>query len=131
MRREAIAPCGMNCALCAVYQREKKSCPGCRADGAGKPGHCRNCAIKSCAMERTEGGRCEACPDFPCERVKRLDRRYQKQYNVSLLENLRTVQAEGMDAFLQKEGARWTCSACGERLCVHENTCPSCGRERK
>lgn len=131
MRREAIAPCGMNCDLCAVHQREKKSCPGCRTDGAGKPGHCRSCAIKSCSMERVVGGRCEACPDFPCDRLKRLDRRYRQQYNVSLLENLRTVQAEGMDAFLQKEAARWTCPACGKRLCIHANACPSCGAERK
>ncbi|MDC0700620.1 DUF3795 domain-containing protein [Clostridium sp. D33t1_170424_F3] len=131
MKRETIAPCGMNCALCAVYQREKKNCPGCRAGSAGKPGHCRSCAIKSCSVMRTEGGRCETCPDFPCERLKRLDRRYRKQYHVSLLENLRMIQAEGMDAFLREEDARWTCSACGERLCMHETTCPSCGKERK
>ena len=32
-----IAPCGMNCALCSGFQREKKPCLGCNADDENKP----------------------------------------------------------------------------------------------
>jgi len=34
---ELIAPCGMNCALCMAYQRQKNHFNGCNLDNNNKP----------------------------------------------------------------------------------------------
>lgn len=59
MKRELVAPCGMNCRLCVAYVRKKNPCPGCRGADEGKPRHCVACAIKNCEIiGRSESGLC-------------------------------------------------------------------------
>ncbi|MFZ3074083.1 MAG: hypothetical protein WA093_03070 [Minisyncoccales bacterium] len=45
MKSNLIAPCGMNCALCMAYLREKNHCPGCGGEAIGA---CQKCTIKNC-----------------------------------------------------------------------------------
>ena len=45
---------------------------------------------------------CFECPDFPCERLEKLDRRYRDQYGMSMIETLRYVQINGIGKFLKK-----------------------------
>ncbi len=132
-RAALIAPCGMDCALCWAYQAQRhdlkkqgvnrKYCPGCIPRGE----HCRHMRD---ACETIGNGRvrfCFECGKFPCDRLKRLDARYRTKYHMSMIENLQSIQSQGMDAFLRDQQARWTCKTCGEDLlCCHCGLCLSC-----
>ncbi len=135
MEERLIAPCGMNCNVCISYQAQryhlnekgfaKQYCPGCRPRG-------KNCAFlkKSCQL-LGEGlvQFCFECHDFPCERLQGLDRRYRGKYHLSMIDNLRFLQAEGMEKLLEREEAKWRCPTCREAICCHTGLCLNCDLE--
>lgn len=123
-----IAPCGMNCALCHAYVREKKSCPGCRGSDDAKSKSCLTCRIKSCGKIAKGGIKyCFGCDDYPCARLRHLDKRYRTNYGMSMIENLDAIRSLGIRRFIEMEKKRWACPACGKLLCVHKPVCLSCG----
>ena len=124
-RRELFAPCGMDCAVCYQHLRAKKPCPGCLAGDEGKPNHCRACAIRDCRDEKGVDY-CFSCPEFPCKRVKALDKTYRTRYGVSLVDNGARVREAGMAAFLAAEAEAWTCPTCGGAISLHDGSCPAC-----
>jgi len=127
-----IAPCGINCAVCRAYLRERNPCPGCRADDAGKPKTRVNCKIKTCnQIIEEEHEYCYQCDEFPCKRLLTLDKRYRKRYNMSVVENLENIRDTGMEQFLENEKTKWTCMECGGTICVHNGSCIGCGKEIK
>jgi hypothetical protein len=128
-REELIAACGMNCALCYAFLREKNRCGGCNGEDDAKPRHCAVCRIKTCD-ERT-GDLCFECAKHPCTRLRRLDRRYRAKYGMSMLENLDFIRELGLEAFLAFERVRWTCAGCGGAICVHSEHCIYCGHLRE
>ena len=131
IKRAMIAPCGMNCAICVGHLREKNVCPGCNGADDLKVPHCALCRIKNC--EQLASGRskfCFRCDRFPCLRLKQLDKRYRTRYGMSMIENLETIRASGIRAFVEAERRRWTCPECGGIVCVHRRECLYCGRER-
>ena len=122
-----IAPCGMNCALCMAYQRDKKKCPGCLADDKDKNPSCVRCVVKNCETRiENKWDHCYPCGRYPCARIKQLDKRYRTKYNMSMIENLGHIRDDGMDSFLQQQAERWTCQKCGKELCVHRDYCLNC-----
>jgi len=123
-----IAPCGMNCAICHGYLREKNTCVGCRNDDVDKSAYCRSCIIKNCEhIENSESKFCYECEKLPCKRLKQLDKRYRDKYHMSMLENLEYIKNKGIDKFLKNEKKRWTCRNCGSIICVHRDKCLECG----
>ncbi len=46
---------------------------------------------------------------------------------MSMLENLADIQEHGVQAFLERERAGWTCADCGGVVCVHREKCLFCG----
>ncbi len=126
-----IAPCGMNCALCRGYLRTKNHCDGCRTAAPTKPKYCTACRIRNCTrLGSATQPFCFACDQFPCAPEKHLDKRYRMRYAVSLIANLREIEADGLAAFVEREAQRWQCPACGARLCVHRGQCLACGAKR-
>lgn len=122
-----IAPCGMNCAVCIAYLREKKPCEGCRAKTENKPKHCFTCRIANCnELVKTNSGFCFDCVKYPCARVKQLDLRYRKNYQTSLIENLKQIELKGINFFLNLEVTKWTCPFCGKILSIHRDFCIFC-----
>lgn len=122
-----IAPCGINCALCLGYQREKSTCPGCR-QGAKPGSSCQRCVIKNCeVVQKSASGFCFECDKFPCARMKALHKRYCAKYNTDVFKNLALIRAAGMDAFLRRQAESWTCPSCGGLLCMHRSACLQCG----
>lgn len=121
-----IAPCGMNCGLCSAFLRSRNRCPGCRVDDRRKPTTRWECKIRNCAA--SGGEFCTGCATFPCERLRHLDKRYRTQYGMSMLENLRRIQAEGLRSFAAQEKIKWACPGCGATLCVHKEVCLVCQR---
>jgi len=123
-----IAPCGMNCALCIGYIRDRNPCAGCHGPDDTKPKHCAVCRIKNCGHLSDSGSPfCFACDIFPCARVKQLDKRYRTKYGMSMIENLRMIETGGLESFVRREEERWECPECGGLLSVHRDSCPFCG----
>ncbi|MGD1044821.1 MAG: DUF3795 domain-containing protein [Bacteroidota bacterium] len=126
-----IAPCGMNCGICMAYLREKNKCPGCRRADTKKPITRIRCKIKTCTIFRTGKAKyCFECGDFPCDRVKQLDKRYRAKYSMSMIENLEYIRDYGIRKFLKNEDIRWTCRKCRGKICVHDGFCIECGGKK-
>lgn len=115
MNKNLIAPCGMNCGLCLSYLRDKNKCPGCFS-GRKVSGKCIKCGIKLC--KERKGDYCFNCDKFPCERLKRLDKRYQERYGMSEIKNLKTIKEEGIESFLEQEDEKWV--NFDGTYCVHD-----------
>ena len=132
MEEDLIAPCGMNCALCASYLAmqnhlneqgfNKKYCPGCLPRGK----HCvhmrAHCDMVGKGLVRF----CFECDDFPCNRLKDLDQRYRTKYHMSMLDNLTFIKEYGIHKFLQKQESEWSCPECGGMICCHNGLCLQC-----
>lgn len=123
-----IAACGMNCGLCIGYLRKKKPCGGCyNKEDINKPKYCRSCSIVNCdLLAKTKSGFCFDCEKFPCTRLKQLDKRYRSKYRMSMIDNLLSIQNEGLQNFLLQEEKRWLCKSCGSSLSVHRDFCLNC-----
>jgi len=127
MKTSMMAPCGMNCALCYAYQRDKNKCDGCWGAYEQKPNSCRKCSITNCEhLARTESKFCYDCEKFPCKRLKQLDKRYRTKYHMSMLENLANIKIHGLEIFVEMEHERWKCEQCGGVICVHRQYCLNC-----
>ncbi|HTX18725.1 MAG TPA: DUF3795 domain-containing protein [Bacteroidota bacterium] len=127
-----VAACGMDCTVCKAHLREKKPCPGCRAQDAGKPPTRVRCRIKRCSKLRGSGDSfCHECDEFPCENLERLDARYRTKYRMSMIGNLCRIKGLGMEDFLRFEAERWKCAGCGGIVCVHDGRCAACGAKSK
>ncbi len=117
MKAELIAPCGMNCGICYGYLRAERQCPGCRFRD-------KKCAIRRCDTFRQQAFEfCFECEKFPCVKIKRLDKRYRTRYNMSMIENLKVIQQQGLPRFLDWQTERYKCPNCGGVLCIHNGRC--------
>lgn len=131
--KEMIAPCGLNCAICKRALQKVSPCLGCHGPDEAISDFCLNrCMIRKCERLRELGSDfCDVCPSYPCEDVLEKETRYTGAYPLfeSPMGNLAYIRRHGMDAFLQKERAGWTCGVCGEVICVHSGICSGCGKE--
>jgi hypothetical protein len=127
---ELIAPCGMNCGVCLAHLRQKGKCSGCRGGDAEKSISILRCIIRTCTINSTNrSGFCYECAQYPCRRLKQLDKRYRTKYMMSMLDNLEYLKAHGIAAFAEKEAERWRCRKCGGVICVHRRGCYLCGEK--
>ena len=130
MRSSLLASCGINCGVCRAYLREKKKCPGCRGSDNNKSFSCVNCKIKTCDdLNKNNLKFCFECANFPCIRIKQMDKRYRTRYNMSTIENLENIKKFGVREFIKNEKIRWACSQCGGTICVHIGYCFNCGKK--
>jgi hypothetical protein len=130
--KSQIAPCGMNCGTCIAYLREKNRCAGCRAMSSDEVKTRLKCLIKNCEkLGDSPSGFCYDCENFPCKRIKNIDKRYRTKYHTSFLENLQMIEERGIDVFLAFETMRRTCPKCESVLSVHRDHCLSCNEPVK
>jgi hypothetical protein len=136
MEEILVAPCGMNCALCAGYMAMKNDlkrtgvmktyCAGCRPRG-------KNCAFMKKRCERLGNGLvkyCYECAEFPCRRLQQLDKRYRMLFRMSMIDNLQYIKEHGIKKFIEKEEKKWKCPECGGVICCHNGICYTCGLEK-
>jgi hypothetical protein len=136
MKEELIAPCGINCAVCSAYLAMKNDlkkqgigrmyCAGCRPRGKNCTFMKKNCELLGNGLVQF----CYECGDFPCRRLKALDKRYRTFYHMSMIENLEFIKKEGIGQFLAKEETKWRCPDCGDVICCHSGVCYSCGIDK-
>ncbi|MBN1280033.1 MAG: DUF3795 domain-containing protein [Candidatus Thermoplasmatota archaeon] len=122
-----IAPCGMNCGICMAYLREKNTCKSCRATDEGNPVTRIHCRIKTCEhLPKKSASYCFECAEFPCQKIKQIDKRYRTKYHMSMIENLTMVQQQGMKAFLKQQQQQWKCPTCDHLISCHNLLCAHC-----
>ena len=116
INKNLIAPCGMNCAICKAYLREKNPCKGCRNIKDFGPKSRVICKIKNCSQRK--GDYCFECNNFPCERLNHLDKRYREKYGMSEIQNLEEIHNKGINEFVRDEKEKWQSSK--GIICVHD-----------
>ena len=132
MNKELIAPCGMNCGLCSGYLAYTKGIPKKR----GKISHCNACRPqnKQCAylkghcklLRDSKIDFCFECSEFPCARLTHMDKRYRKNFNTSLIENLYEIRNVGLDIFIERQIEKNKCPNCSDVISVHNGKCYNC-----
>ncbi len=129
MEKELIAPCGMNCGICKYHYREKNTCPGCREVQRQTPTARFHCSVRECSiLQDKKWMHCSnTCADYPCKRLKSLDKRYRTKYHMSMLDNLECINTQGVDRLLEKEAQKWACPQCNALVTCHGGMCLSCG----
>lgn len=123
----SVAPCGVVCILCAFYYKEKNRCFGCNKEDKEKSKHCTTCLKKKCVKEKGYTY-CFECNNFPCKKIKYLDKKYKDRYNISLIENGFYMKKFGVNNFLKMMTEKYKCSECGKTVTVHYGKCISCGK---
>jgi len=120
-----FAPCGVNCFVCYVHLKNKKPCNGCYGIDTNKPERCKQCIIKQCVIGKNIKY-CFECTEFPCKRIKNLEKSYVIRYSVSIVNNAKHVKIFGITDFFCSEKSKWECSKCGGVVTQHGNTCSEC-----
>jgi len=136
LEEKLIAPCGMNCGVCISYLAMKNDlnkrgfkkvyCEGCLPRGKNCLHMGDRCEVLGKGLVRF----CYECRDYPCKRLKTLDKRYRTKYHMSMIENLEFIKEQGIERFLEKEEAKWLCSECGKMICCHNGLCLNCSLDK-
>jgi len=126
---ELVAPCGMNCGLCVSYfgytvkgKKSKNPCSGCRSRD-------KQCAFLKTGCEKLAKKKveyCFECDNFPCKDLQDIDAKYRKKYEMSIIENLKNIEARGIENFLEMQEKKYKCPECDGTICVHTGKCYNC-----
>ena len=127
---DLIAPCGMNCAICSRYLSyinnvKRSKCAGCRT---GKK-RCVYLFGKCTGINNISKGKpvfCFECDQYPCKQIHRMDRRYRKNYMMSVKDNLEFIQKKGIGEFIHEQYKKYRCSKCGGLISIHNRKCFKC-----
>ena len=71
---------------------------------------------------------CFECNTFPCQNLKRMDRKYTDRYGMSFVENLLYIKENGLNRFIQKQNKKYRCIQCGDTVCIHNKKCYTCDK---
>jgi hypothetical protein len=104
-----IGCCGLDCGLCPAYYADGASkCPGCF--GPNFSTKRRSCGVITCCAKGHGLEVCALCGDFPCEKFSwRLDSSVDSVLTYkNLRSNIKLIQQEGLEEFLQQQERRIT-----------------------
>ncbi|MBS3792882.1 DUF3795 domain-containing protein, partial [Candidatus Bipolaricaulota bacterium] len=69
---------------------------------------------------------CFECDNFPCKDLQNIDAKYRKKYEMSMIENLKNIEARGIENFLEMQEKKYKCPECDGTICVHTGECYNC-----
>jgi hypothetical protein len=141
IRQELVAPCGLYCGVCGIYQAtvtdnqklkeklagfyhdtpDKIHCHGCLSDTVYW--YCSSCPIKSCAVEKKLEG-CHQCDQFPCENVEHFPVPEGKKNILRAVPEWRKL---GTQEFIAAEEKRFSCPHCQTIFFRGARKCLNCG----
>ena len=127
---ELIAPCGMNCAICSKYlsytnNLKRSQCKVCRPGNKSCNYLFAKCSGANVAQNKNSVF-CFECCQYPCKEINRMDKRYKKNYHMSVKENLDTIKNQGISEFIQEQYVQYSCSKCGGLISIHNRKCFNC-----
>ena len=148
-----VASCGLYCGACPMYlatqendeqrlesiqkqfgsgmskmPREDLLCDGCLGGGRLAT-FCRKCAIRESAASKTKTLRCSECAEFACSRITDFNNDGML-HHAEVLDNLRQLQAIGIENWTKHEEDRWRCPKCGAKVSWYDPECPKCKAQR-
>ena len=132
IKKELIAPCGMNCAVCSNYlayvnKLNRSQCPGCRTSNKKCAYLFEKCTGMNHLIDGTaDADFCFKCDHYPCKEIDRMDRRYQENYGMSVKANLEKIKQNGIKKFIAEQYGEHRCSRCGDWTSVHNGKCFKC-----
>lgn len=146
---DLLAPCGLYCGVCAVYQAtrddnlklkeilagvyrgrlpdsdhitaEQINCGGCLSGRTW--GHCSNCQVRACALGKGFAG-CHQCGDWPCALIADFPMAIAKKI---MLRSVPHRREAGDERWAHDEEARYRCPACAQALTRGAPRCHKCG----
>ena len=134
-RKSLVAPCGMDCGVCDKFLAYSHQIP----KKQGGISHCRGCrpTNKKCGYikQKCITGKineiyfCFECDIFPCDNLKKIVKGYKERYNFDFIENLYSIQSQGLDWFINKQIEKHKCMICGDIICIHNLKCYSCNKD--
>lgn len=153
--RRLMAPCGLYCGACGVYQShrdgntkfrdilaglygsapEETRCLGCMQ--ADPPeclyGFCTHCAIRDCVQSKGYYS-CHQCDDWPCDHVEAFPLPVGLRVMKKAIPKWRALVAdlgddEGSVAWARSECERYHCPDCGYPLFRGATRCRECKRD--
>ena len=130
IKKELIAPCGMNCAICSRYlshlnNLKRSQCIGCRPSNK----KCEYLFQKCTGINNNLEGNtsfCFECALYPCKQINRMDDRYRSNYNMSVKDNLECINNMGINKFIDEQFEKYSCSKCGGLISIHNRKCFKC-----
>ena len=69
---------------------------------------------------------CFKCGQYPCKQIERIDNRYRNNYNMSMKENLATIEEMGTAQFIEEQFRKYRCLKCGGLISIHNRKCFNC-----
>ncbi|MFO7569967.1 MAG: DUF3795 domain-containing protein [Smithellaceae bacterium] len=141
IQKELIAPCGLYCGVCSIYQAtrsnnqklkeklagfyhdtpDKINCKGCLSDTVYW--YCKVCAIKSCTLEKKLEG-CHRCDQFPCEIIEAFP---VPEGKLNILRAVPEWRKLGTQQFALAEEERFSCPSCRTPSFRGARKCWICG----
>ncbi len=124
------APCGIYCGACPSFGR---TCRGCSSHERDQRRRSKwGCHLRRCCIDEMGLDFCFQCGDHPCSRyTKKLSASHPNDsrfdYRREVHDNLRRIAEVGVDEWLEEQGIRWRCPACGGRVHFYHYTCSECG----
>jgi hypothetical protein len=145
---EHVAPCGLYCGVCRIYQATQENdrallerlakvfarrlpemacmpadellCDGCLSPR--KSVFCRECSIRECTQRKGFQG-CHECADFPCSFVDEFPIPVGKKVILRAIPYWRT---HGTEQWISAEEKRYRCPECEQRLFRGAKQCRHC-----
>ena len=133
--------CGLYCGACPVLAATVKGeveakaaawelpakdivCAGCKSRVLAT--YCKTeCVMRLCA--RDHGFEfCVECDEYPCATVQTFERDGYPHHTL-ITANSEAIADAGVDAWLEEQGKRWSCSGCGTPFTWYEEECAKCG----
>ena len=133
--------CGIYCGACEIVHEERNGrleefakraekppelivCHGCKSDVITKC--CADCKVRACAMQKGIET-CIECDECPCELFEPFKIKDFYPLYILMLNNLKTIDESGLDAWLKDREKRWQCPDCGTSFWWYQKTCDDCG----
>ena len=135
--KDLFGPCGMFCGFCSSYLAKKYNVPRRR----GIISYCDGCRPrdKQCSFLKKkcdlllykEVNYCNECPDFPCEKLEKINAKYKSQcsFEYNFIDNLKIIKNEGPSKVISELKKNHRCNKCGEILCIHNGLCYNCDQK--
>jgi len=136
-KKELVAPCGMNCAICSKYlaymnKLNKNQCPGCRPNDRKCTYLFGKCSGINSSLKGIENAKfCFECDLYPCKEINRMDNRYRNNYKMSVKENLEAIKNNGITDFVADQHKKYHCSKCDGLISIHNKKCFKCHKITK
>lgn len=140
MNPALLAPCGLYCGVCGVYQASRDNnqklkeklaqaygvrpeqivCSGCLSDE--KFIFCQTCGIRKCVVEKKAEG-CHQCNEFPCSLINDFPVPVGKK---GILRSVPARKILGTETWVEAEEKRYRCPHCRSPLFRGAKRCGNC-----